>query len=400
MALTQKGILAAKPGRHADGNGLYLNATTAGKSWVFRFESPATGKRREMGIGAFPIIGLADAREAALSLQKQVKGGIDPIDARNAAKAVQNVPVVKTFEQVAADYIAMMRASWRNSKHADQWTATLKTYAYPIIGKMTPDAIGTREVLAVLTPIWTTKTETASRVRSRIELILNYAKTLGLRTGENPATWRNNLDGALPKPRKVAKVKHRPSLPYAKCPSFMARLQQAQGFGARALEFVILTASRSTEVREAVWSEFDLDAGVWTVPGNRMKARKEHSIPLSSQAVQLLRDLPRLENSQYVFPGMKGNPTVSDMTLTATIRRFNREQSVWVDPERDNEEIVPHGFRSSFRVWAADSGQPRELAEAALAHSLDKVESAYQRSTMVERRRPLMQAWADFCYRN
>lgn len=406
MALTALEIKHAKEGMHADGNGLYLRVQASGaKSWIFRFQ--LNGKRREMGIGTLADKLPTDARAEAARLTAVVRSGIDPIDDRKAKDAQaamakkQAEATATTFRQVATEYIAGHRAGWRNAKHADQWTNTLETYAGPVIGDKPIADVTTEDVLQILKPLWTSKTETATRLRSRIELVLSYAKAMKLRQGENPAMWRGHLDALLPKPTKLKNVRHHPALPYSKMPSFMAKLRQAVGSGARALEFAILTAARSGEVRLATWDELDLDAALWTIPAERMKATREHWVPLSDAAIKLLKALPKIKGNPYLFPGERDKKPVSDMTLSAVIRRFNEVKEggkpEWVDP-KTGDQVVPHGFRSTFRDWTAEVGHySRELAEHALAHSLpDKVEAAYHRGTMLERRRPMMQAWADY----
>ncbi|MCB1889862.1 MAG: integrase arm-type DNA-binding domain-containing protein [Rhodocyclaceae bacterium] len=403
MALTALEIKHAKAGMHADGNGLYLRVQASGaKGWIFRFQ--LDGKRREMGIGTLAERPAVDARAAAAELGRMVREGLDPIEERNrreqeandAAKQAEAGTVL--FRQVAADYIASHRAGWRNAKHADQWANTLATYADPVIGDLAPAAVTAEHLLAILSPIWTTKPETASRVRSRIELVLSYAKAKKLRDGENPAMWRGHLDALLPKPSRVKKVRHHPALPYAQMSEFMLALRNVQGLGARALEFAILNAARSGEVRLAEWREIDLDAATWTVPADRMKARRAHRVPLSQAALRLLKSLPRLDGTELLFPGMREQRPMSDMALTSVIRRMNEDQLKWMDP-KSNAQAVPHGFRSTFRDWCAEQTHfPAEMAEIALAHTVgDKVEAAYRRGDMFEKRRAMMQAWADWC---
>ena len=403
MALTALEIKHAKAGMHADGNGLYLRVQASGaKGWIFRFQ--LGGKRREMGIGTLAERPAVDARAAAAELGRMVREGIDPIEERNrrekeandAAKQAAAGTVI--FLQVAADYIASHRAGWRNAKHADQWANTLATYAEPVIGDLAPADVTTEHLLTILSPIWTTKPETASRVRSRIELVLSYAKAKKLRDGENPAMWRGHLDALLPKPSRVKKVRHHPALPYAQMSEFMLALRNVQGLGARALEFVILNAARSGEVRLAEWREIDLDAATWTIPADRMKARRAHRVPLSQAALRLLESLPRLDGTDLLFPGMREQRPMSDMALTAVIRRMNEDRPRWIDP-KSNAQAVPHGFRSTFRDWCAEQTHfPAEMAEIALAHTVgDKVEAAYRRGDMFEKRRAMMQAWAEWC---
>ncbi len=396
-----------KPGLHPDGNGLYLRVQVKGaKSWIYRFQ--LNGRRRKMGIGTLFERPLIEARAEAARLGAMVRSGVDPIEARkqevaqrfeSAAKAAAGAV---TFSQVAKEYIAAHRAGWRNAKHGDQWANTLRDYAEPVIGSKPVADVSTEDVLHILQPIWSTKTETASRVRSRIELVLSYAKAKKMRQGENPAVWRGHLDALLPKPTKVKKVQHHPALPYARMPEFMKALREVDGFGARALELAILTAARSGEVRFATWSEFDLgeEARVWVVPANRMKGERVHRVPLSAAVVKLLENLPRFENVKYLFPGERDKKPLSDMTLTAVIQRMNEDgdKPEWIEPSTERA-VVPHGFRSSFRDWAAEKTTfPHEMAEMALAHAVgDKVEAAYRRDDMFEKRREMMEDWSAWC---
>jgi len=368
------------PGYYGDGGGLWLQVAKGGsKSWVFRFT--LNGKRREMGLGPTHTIGLAEARARALECRKQVLDRKDPIEQRKLAQARDGM----TFDQCAAAYIEAHRASWRNAKHAAQWSSTLTTYASPVIGQTPVAAVDTAAVMRVLRPIWSVKTETASRLRGRIESVLGWATTSGYRSGDNPARWRGHLQNLLAAPSKVAKVSHHASLPWQDAPALMARLRGCDGLAARALEFLILTAARSGEVRLARWGE--ISDGVWTVPADRMKAGREHRVPLSEPALALLASLPRM--GDYIFPGVRYGKPLSDMSLTAVLRRMDRH------------DITVHGFRSTFRMWAAEAtAYPREVCEHALAHSLpDKVEAAYQRSDLFVKRTSLMREWADFCSR-
>lgn len=376
------------PGTHFVGGvaGLALRIKDTGaKSWVLR--ATIGSKRRDYGLGGFPDVPLAAAREAAREARMKIKAGIDPVEetrkARSALKASQAVAL--TFRRAGEAYIKAHSEGWRNEKHADQWTNTLATYAYPKIGDLLVQDVQLPQVLAVLEPIWTTKTETASRVRGRIEAVLDWATARGHREGLNPARWRGHLDKLLPKPSKVARVEHHTALPASEMPSFMAALRGQLGAGARALEFAILTAARSGEVRGATWREIDLDAGVWLIPGDRMKAGREHRVPLSPEAVALLKALPKHGETDLVFVGAKGGQ-LSDMALLAVVRRMKAP-------------CVPHGFRSTFRDWAAEhTNYPSEMAEMALAHTIsDKVEAAYRRGDMFEKRRQMMADWAAFC---
>lgn len=403
MTLTAKEIDNAIEGMHADGQGLYLRVQAGGsKGWIYRFQ--LNGKRREMGIGSLAKVNAKKARADAAELRKQFEAGVDPIEARrrkieqDAETAARVEAGAITFRTVAAEYIASHRAGWANAKHASQWENTLNTYAYPFIGDKPPAEITTEDVLRVLQPIWKTKTETASRLRSRVELVLSYAKAKKLRQGENPAVWRGHLDALLPKPRKVTPVQHHPALSFAHMPAFVAALRNVEGFSARALELAVLCAARSGEVRLMTWPEVDLDAKVWTVPAKRMKAKRVHRVPLSKEAVKLLKSLLPIEGNPYLFPG-RGKGPLSDMSLTAVIRRMNAvaDPAGWVD-HSSGEEVVPHGFRSTFRDWAAEATRyPSEMAEMALAHVVgDKVEAAYRRGDMFERRREMMQTWAKY----
>lgn len=405
MALTALQIKHAKEGMHSDGNGLYLRVQASGaKSWIFRFQ--LNRRRREMGIGTLSDKPAVEARSEAAILSSLVRSGIDPIDQRKQEVETAALATIKSsaermgFRIVADEYIKTHQAGWKNEKHAQQWNNTLKTYVYPTIGEKPVGRVTMDDVLAILEPLWKTKTETATRVRSRIELILSYAKAKKLREGENPALWRGNLDAILPKPTKLKKIRHHPALPYGQMAAFMKKLRSTLGSGARALEFAILTAARSGEVRLATWKEIDFEARLWTVPAERMKAGREHWIPLSDQALALLKAQPKIDGVDFIFPGVKAKKPLSDMTLSALIRNFNKAKGenamLWVDP-KSGDGVVPHGFRSTFRDWSAEVGHyPREVAEHALAHSLpDKVEASYHRGTMLERRRPMMQAWAD-----
>lgn len=375
------------PGLFADGGGLYLQVTESGaKTWVYRFK--LAGRRRDMGLGSLSTVSLAEARELAVDARKKAAVGIDPIEAKKAAAAAQAVEAAKltTFKQCGEAFIDSMRAGWKNAKHASQWGATLEAYAYPTLGALPVDAIDTALVLKVLEPLWSTKTETASRLRGRLEAILDYAKVRGLRNGENPARWKGHLDHILPARGDVAKVRHHASLPYAAAPDFWPRLQLQDGLGARALEICILTATRSGEVLGARWDEVDLETGVWTIPPERMKAGAEHRVPLSAPALALLRKLVKVRRGEYVFPGHADEKRpLSNMSMAMVLRRMDVDATV-------------HGFRSTFRTWAAErTGYAHEVAEAALAHTIgDKVVAAYQRGDLFDKRRRLMDDWAKF----
>lgn len=379
-----------KPGLHAVGGvaGLRLQVSPTGaRSWILR--TVIGGKRSEKGLGGYPDVSLAGAREAAAKVKAQVVDGINPIADGKAKRSALSAAVAAawTFDQCAAAYIEAKSPEWSNPKHVAQWTATLATYASPVMGRLLVRDIDLPHVLAVLEPIWKTKTETATRVRARIESVLNWATVNKYREGLNPARWKGHLEGILPTPSKVTKVEHHSALPIDEMGAFMVRLKTIDGMGARALEFAILTAARSGEVRGAKWSEIDLQAKVWTIPAERMKMRKEHRVPLSDAALALLKALPRMESSDMVFYAMRGG-ALSDMTLSAVTRRMG-------------VDAVPHGFRSTFRDWCSErTDTPRDVAEMALAHAIeDKVEAAYRRGELFEKRKLLMQAWANHCAR-
>jgi integrase len=390
--LTDKEVRSArKSGTYlADGGGLYLQVTAFGtKNWVFRFTSPATGKRREMGLGPLITISLAEARGRALSCRKLLLDGIDPINHRDMQRE-QAVPVVvklPVFDECASKYIAMKRPEWSNPKHAAQWASTLATYASPVIGKLAVDQIETRHVMEILEPIWVTKTESAKRLRGRIESILDWAKVAGYRQGENPARWKGHLDHLLAKPGKVQKVEHHAALPYKQLPAFMRTLGEQDSISARALAFCILTATRTSETLGARWDEIDLVERMWTLPAGRMKANREHRVPLSTTAVALLEEMKRIVGSDYVFPGQRNGKPLSNMALLMTLRRMGRG------------DLTAHGFRSTFRDWAAEqTTYPSEVAEMALAHAVgNKVEAAYRRGDLLEKRRRLMDEWDTYC---
>lgn len=365
-------------------DGLALQVTgTGARSWVLRLS--LAGKQREMGLGSFPSVTLAGAREKARAYRAQVQTGDDPIARRVAAvsAAAAERSLLQTFDKTTEAYIAQHEASWKNAKHAAQWTATLQTYAYPVLGRMQVRDITAAHVIKAIEPIWASKTETATRVRSRIELVLDYATARGLRQGPNPARWRGNLDAALPKASKLTKVEHHAAVPVVEAPAFMHSLRQQPGMGARALEFVILTAARSGEVRGVTWTEIDLQSGLWTVPAARMKGGREHRVPLSQAALALLLVMGPREPGDIIFPGLKGS--LSDMSLTAVLRRMKVQATV-------------HGFRSTFRDWVSECTHfPGEVAEMALAHAVgDKVEAAYRRGDLLARRMQLMQDWGQY----
>jgi integrase len=359
---------------YADGDGLYLQVSSpTARSWVYRYW---TGKRQHYaGLGSVRDVTLQEARDAAIECRRQRRQGIDPIQQR----AAQHRPArAITFAECFDAYIAAHSAGWK-PKHAALWRSSVTQHALPVIGDLPVAKIDTAAILRALTPIWTTKSETASKLRARIESVLDQAKVLGHRDGDNPARWRGHLDKLLAAPGKVRRVEHRAAMPYTKVPEFMAQLRAREGIDARALEFAILTAARSNEVLGATWAEFDLSNTTWTVPGKRMKGGKEHRVPLSSAALKIAKTVK--SDSALVFPVGDG----SGRALFKELRRLNADVSV-------------HGFRSAFRDWAGESGIPREVAEAALAHVVgNKAERAYARSDLFERHRTLMESWARFC---
>lgn len=366
--------------------GLALQIThTGARCWVLR--AAVGGKRRHMGLGGYPDVTLAGAKEAARAARAQISDGIDPVAERQAKRSAlaAAVAATMTFSEAAEKYITAHEAGWKSAKHADQWNNTLTTYAYPVIGKISVGDIETAHIMRVLEPIWTIKTETASRLRGRIESVLDWATVRGFRKGDNPARWRGHIEHLLAARTDVQKVEHHAAMDYREVGAFLVDLRKQEGLGARALEFAILTAARSGEVRGATWSEIDLDAGVWTIPKERMKAEKEHRVPLSAESLALLNALPRMVGTDLVFPNAK-NTVLSDMTLTAVLRRMS-------------VPVTAHGFRSSFRDWAGETtAYPREVIEHALAHQLkDKAEAAYARGSLFDKRRRLMADWAKYC---
>lgn len=383
-----------KPGGHAVGGvaGLQLSVTESGaRSWVLR--ATVDGKRREMGLGGYPDVTLAMARERARDARTKIFEGTDPIQQRERVRSAAAAAKAKarTFDQCVDAYIKAKAEEWKNAKHAAQWKSTLDSYASPVFGGVLVEDVDLTQVLTVLEPIWSQKTETASRVRGRIETILDWARARGYRTGENPARWRGHLDQLLAKPRKIKNVQHHPAVPVDQALDFAVALQKIEGMSARCLEFAFLTAARSGEARGARWGEIDLEAKLWVVPPERMKGKKEHRVPLTKQAWALLEKLPRIEGTDLLFPGRKPQQPLSDMSLTACMRRMEFKDA-------KGSICVPHGCRSTFRDWVADhTSYPRDLAEMALAHTIDSaVEAAYRRSDMLRKRRAMMQAWADF----
>jgi integrase len=379
---------ATARGLYADGDGLYLLVGRSGtKSWVYRYRQD--GRLRDMGLGPLRLVSLAEAREEAQLWRKRRYKVADPIAARRAEKAEKRLEAARavSFRQCAERYIAAHRAGWKNAKHAAQWPATLATYAYPIFGDFTVQSVDVALVMQALEPIWQNKPETASRVRQRIEAVLDWAKTRGYRQGENPARWRGHLENLLPAPGKIRQVEHHAALPYGEIGAFMAALREQQGIAARALELTILTAARTGEVIGAGWEEFDLAAGMWTVPAGRMKGQRDHRVPLAAPALALLTTMHKTRTSAVVFTGARRGKPISNMAMLMLLRRMG------------HGELTAHGFRSTFRDWAAECTHfPREIAEMALAHVVsEKVEAAYRRGDLLTKRRQLMEAWARYC---
>ena len=376
-----------RPGLHAVGGvaGLLMQVSgTGARSWILR--TMLGSSRRDIGLGGFPDVPLALARDKARATKEQIRQGIDPIEQRKAARSALMAANAKavTFDECARLYLANKTKEFRNPKHAAQWGSTLAAYASPVIGKLSVDRVELAHIVKILEPLWQDKTETATRVRGRIESVLAYATVSGFRQGDNPARWKGNLDAVLPKPGKLKKVQHHKALPIAEVPAFLAELRQRDGMGAKALEFAILTAARSNEVRGATWDEIDLTSKLWTIPGERMKAGKPHTVPLCSDAVKLLKRLPRVEGSTLVFPSVRGKE-LSDVALTLPIRSMGKGVTV-------------HGFRSTFRDWCAEhTNFPREVAEMALAHTISSaVERAYRRGDLLLKRTKLMADWCAF----
>jgi len=393
-------------GRYAVGgvDGLHLRVVGGSRAWILRVavghrtapNGAQTVHRRDIGVGSYPDVSLAEARERAREIRRSIRDGVDPVQERQAAKASSAVDVAKakTFMDCAEAYIEANKAGWKSEKHAQQWTNTLTTYAFPKIGNILVSSVDTGLVLDILQQkdsetgesLWLSKTETASRLRGRIESILDWAAFRGYRSGENPARWKGHLEHELPARTKLQKVKHHAALPYLQIADFMSELKLRVGSSARALEFSILTAARSGEVRGAKWTEINFESALWIVPAERMKAGKEHRVPLSVDAISLLRNLSQVDAEEYIFAAPRGG-VLSDMSLTAVLRRMGYQ------------DLTQHGFRSTFRDWAGETTTyPREVCEHALAHRLaDGVEAAYQRGDLLLKRTNLMEDWAEFC---
>lgn len=366
--------------------GLMLQVTSpVSRSWILR--AKVGSKRRDIGLGGFPDVSLARAREKAREIREGIREGVDPIEKRRLAKEQLRLVQLSqiSFDEAVQKFWAYKSVEFKNNKHATQWKTSLDTYASPVIGSLPVSEVGLPHIRQVLEPIWLDKTETAKRVRGRIENVLSWAKVNGYRSGENPARWKGHLENILAKPSKVTKVKHHKALPRESMAEFMTELRGREGIAAVALEFLILTAARSGEVRGATWSEIDLEKKLWVVPASRMKAGKEHIVPLSNQVIHLLKQVPRHEGCEYVFCAPRGG-MLSDMALSAVLRRMG-------------VEAVPHGFRSTFRDWCSEETNfPHAVAEMALAHTIsNKVEAAYRRGDLLKKRMLLMEQWAQCC---
>lgn len=394
-----------RPGRHTDGDGLHLHVRAFGDAgWVLRYR--LHGRQRDLTLGGYPEVSLRDARAAAAEARTLLRQGVDPIRERQRRQdeAREAASHDRSFRAVAEALLDSRAAGWSNPKHAWQWRQSLVTHAYPVLGTMPVAEITTPDVLRVLKPIWTKTPETASRLRGRIEAVLDYARAHGWRTGENAARWRGNLAELLPRPDRIAKVRHHPALPWAQVPALMAALAQRQGMAALALRFAILTAARTGEVRGLRWRELDLAGRLWTVPAERMKMREPHRVPLSEVALAVLAEVRPLgmKPDALVFPGGRAGRPLSDMALAMLLRGMATDGLAPGEPPRwrdaEGRIVVPHGFRSSFRDWCGETRpEGREVAERALAHVVRGVEGAYARSDLLERRRPLMEAWGAWC---
>lgn len=377
-------------GLYLDGGGLYLQVAASGqRSWIFRFRMGGRKTPRDMGLGSLADVSLAEARVKAAAARKLLSDGIDPIEAKREAQtrvALEKASAI-TFADAAKAYIAAHSPSWRNPKHREQWPNTLRDYVYPLVGELPVAAVTVSHIVRILEPIWTSKPETASRVRGRVEAVLDWAAARGYRTGENPARWRGHLENLLPKRSRVQKVKHHPALSYSEIGAFMAMLRKQEGISALALQFLILTAARTSETIGARWNEIDMDKSTWTIPADRIKAGKEHRVPLSGPALAILRRMSEMREGDLVFPGGRRLKPLSTNALIALLKRMGCTG------------VTAHGFRSTFRDWCAEqTNYPRDVAEMALAHTIgDKVEAAYRRGDLFDKRTRLMEDWAMYC---
>lgn len=384
--LSARKVSTADEGKYEDGQGLRLVVSSTGaKKWVLRFT--LKNRRREMGLGSYPTVSLEHARKLAGESRLKVLEGIDPIHHRQISCI--SIP---TFAECAIEYIDLNKAGWSNAKHQNQWLSTLSTYAFPLIGDQPVDSISTDQILALLTPIWLSKNETAKRVQTRIAKILDYAKARNLRSDENPARWQGHLDTILPKPSSVQKGAHHPAMPYSLLPSFWRKIQSIETSSSKALQLLVLTACRTSEVLQAKWDEIDFAERLWTIPASRMKAGKEHRVPLSNEALSVLQKAHRESGNPYIFIGGKKGSHLSNMALLKFMRDLGYGSN------GDLGDYVPHGFRSTFRDWAGEvSSYPQDVAEMALAHTIkNKVEAAYRRGDLLAKRASMMNEWAQF----
>ena len=385
---SRKVMTETKRGLHADGGGLYLQVSQFDtKSWLFRFT--LNKKSRQMGLGPIHTVSLAEARQEAEQCRKLLREGVDPIERRRTLRGKAQAEAVKamTFKECAERYISAHSSAWKNIKHVNQWQSTLKTYVYPIFGDLPVQEVDTGLVMKVLEPIWITKTETAGRVRGRVEAVLDWASARKYRNSENPARWKGHLDKLLPARSKIAKVKHHAALPYDDIGAFMSTLREQEGISARGLELLILTAARTGEVIKARWDEIDFDKAIWTISAERMKVGKEHRVPLSDPALNVLKELKGATLNEFVLPGMRPGTSLSNMAFLQLLKRMG------------HPDLTAHGFRSTFRDWAAErTAYPHEVAEMALAHAVaNKVEAAYRRGDLFDKRRRIMDDWAEYC---
>ncbi|WP_408872394.1 tyrosine-type recombinase/integrase [Gluconobacter roseus] len=392
--LTARTVASLKDGVYGDGSNLWLTIKGNVRAWSVRFKSPITGKSREMGLGPVRDVGLAEARRLATEARHMIADGLDPIEERKAEKAARKRKSGLTFEDVARRYIQEQTPAWKDQRSAPVWTSSLEIHVFPTFGKKLVSAVDTDDVLKILRPIWTEKTETAGRVRGRIERILDYAKTHGWRESENPARWRGHLSNILPAPSKVAKVEHHAAVNRKDIARVMAALAASNGLAAQAVRFLCLTAARSGEVRFATWDEVDLEQKIWTVPAERMKAKREHRVPLSDSALEILQSVLPLRNSRqgdFIFPGQRRGKPLTDVALSKALHTA-----------AGTKEVTVHGLRSTFRDWAAEETDfPREVAEMALAHAIgDKVEAAYRRGDLFNKRQQLSEDWENFIIPN
>lgn len=382
--LTAKKITSLDDGYHSDGDNLYLQIKGGAKSWLFIYKR---GKKHELGLGAFPDVSLAEARQKASDLRKVLANGNDPLIERKEHRRLAKLEASKniTFAECAEYCLKELTAGLKNEKHVKQWYSSLAEYAYPYIGKMPIKDVGTEDVLNCIQPIWLTKNETASRLRGRIEKVLSWATTKGFCEGDNPARWRGHIENLLAKPSKIQKVEHHPALPYREIAAFMVRLSTQEGIAARCLEFTILTAARTNEAIGATWSEIDWEAKLWLIPKERMKADKPHTVPLSAQVMTLLKNMASIRQNDYVFPSR--NKGLSNMAMLNCLKRMERT------------DLTVHGFRSTFRDWLAEETHyPNHVAEMCLAHTIkNEAEAAYRRGDLLEKRLSVMTDWAVYC---